>query len=519
MMPMRHRPLVILGVAFIAGIGAWLGGIHSLVAVLTVAVAGLGLLMTGGRRWQQTAVGIALTGLAAGALWTAHFQVVAASDVSHWNGGVAPVHLVGTIVTDPDERHGRVTFLVQTTRVQTARRAADVTGEVYVALMPTAAVVMSLDYGDRVALDGHLEVPPDATNPGAFSWRDYLARRGIYSQLRVKRADAVQKIGASALNPYMLLAWTVRRRVLGVVRSALPPVPAAVLSGILLGKRTDLPPDLMADFVHTGTVHILASAGLHVGIVAWWLLFVCERLTLPRKATAWIIILSLGLYDLMAGGRPSVTRAVVMAVIYFGAILAEREPDLPTTLVAAALVILFLQPTALLESGFQLSFLTVLTLAVLMPVWEHFWKPRLEAWIARPPLRRAAYWTLEMLGLSLLAQIGSAPIVALDYNEVSLVGFFANALVVPCLFVLIPVGFLGAALGNLWHPLGVGLLMIDGLGLRFVVWVVRGFGEADWAYRALPSPSPLMAVLYYLAVLGMAAFRPRSQTRSPVPMT
>jgi UPF0716 family protein affecting phage T7 exclusion len=46
---MRHRPLVILGVAFIAGIGAWLGGIHSLVAVLTVAVAGLGLLMTGGR--------------------------------------------------------------------------------------------------------------------------------------------------------------------------------------------------------------------------------------------------------------------------------------------------------------------------------------------------------------------------------------------------------------------------------------------------------------------------------------
>ena len=95
-----------------------------------------------------------------------------------------------------------------------------------------------------------------------------------------------------------------RRHVLASVHAALPPTRAAVLSGILLGKRTELPPDLMADFVHTGTVHILASAGLHVGVVAFWLLFLCERLTLPRKISAALIIGTLWLYALMAGGRP-----------------------------------------------------------------------------------------------------------------------------------------------------------------------------------------------------------------------
>lgn len=516
---MRHRPLLIGAFAFATGVGLWAVGGHSLLAVAACALLGLALLVLGGRHWGLIAAGIALAGMAAGALRLAAFQVVPTADVSHWIGGVAPIHLVGTVVSDPEERHGSVTLLLRAERVQTARQAAPVMGETYVALTPAAAADHPLDYGDRVALDGHLEVPPGATNPGAFSWRDYLARRAVFCQLRVKRPDAVQRLGASTLNPYMRLAWTVRRHVLIAVHSSLPGVQSAVLSGILLGKRTDLPPDLMADFVHTGTVHILASAGLHVGIVAWWLLWLCQRLTLPRKWSAVFILLSLWLYALMAGGRPSVTRAVVMATLYFGAILFEREPDLPTTLAAAALLILFLQPTALLESGFQMSFLTVLTLTVLMPVWERFWRPRLETWIANARLRKAAYWTLEMLGVSLLAQVGAAPVIASNYNEVSLVGFFANALVVPWLFLLIPFGFLGALLWNLWPLAGAGVLTLTGWCLRFVVWVVRGCGESAWAYRALPTPSPLLAIVYYFIVFGLAWLKPRPNPQpGPIPI-
>lgn len=500
----RHRPLLVWTLAFVAGVA--LGSSGGLGAALAACggVVGLLLLAGGGRRGGVAAAGLLLTGLACGALRLAAFQTIAPADVSHWAGGVASVTLTGTVVSDPEERRGRTALRLRAETLETAGGTAGVSGEAHVSLTPDALAGTALDYGDRVALTGRLETPPDATNPGGFSWREYLARRNVYCQLHVKRSGAVRRLGATALNPYARLAWAVRRRVLAAVGGALPPTEAAVLSGILLGKRTDLAPDLMADFVHTGTVHILASAGLHVGIVAFWLFFLFERLTLPRKLSALLIILSLCLYALACGGRPSVTRAVLMATVYFAAILFERDPDLPTSVGVAALIILIGQPTALLEAGFQLSFLTVMTLAMGMPVWEHFWRRRVEARFARPWPRKVVWYALEMVGLALWAQIGSAPIVATDYNEISLIGVFANAVVVPMLFVVIPLGFLGAALWNVWHVLGLGLLVMTGWGLHYVVWVVRGCGESAWAFRALPTPPPLAVLCYYAVVVCSA---------------
>lgn len=503
----RHRPLLVWTLAFVAGVGlgafGWLGAAGAACG----AVLGLILLGAGGRHWGPVAAGLMLTGVACGALRLASFQGVAPADVSHGAGGMAPVVLTGTVVSDPEDHKGRTTLRLRAETLQTARGTAVVTGEAYVSITPDALSGIALDYGDRVALNGHLEAPPDATNPGGFSWREYLARRNVFCQLNAKRPHAVRRLGATVQNPGVRLAWAVRRRVLAAVHDSLPPTQAAVLSGILLGKRTDLAPDLMADFVHTGTVHILASAGLHVGIVAFWLLWLFEGLTLPRKLSAVLIILLLWLYAVACGGRPSVTRAVIMATVYFAAILFERDPDLPTTVAVAALLILLEQPTALLEAGFQLSFLTVLTLALGMPVWERFWRPRVAARFVRPLPRKAVWWSLEMVGLSLLAQIGSAPIVATSYNEVSLLGVFANALVVPMLFIVIPLGFLGAALWNVWHVLGLGLLVMTGWGLHYIVWVVRGCGESVWAARALPTPPPLAVACYYaLVVCGAWAF-------------
>ena len=185
------------------------------------------------------------------------------------------------------------------------------------------------------------------------------------------------------------------------------------------------------------------------------------KVTVPRKWGAVFTIAALWLYALMAGGRPSVTRAVLMASLYFGALLFEREPDLPTSFGAAALVILFLQPTALLEPGFQMSFLTILTLALAMPVWDSFWRPRLTAHLKRPLVRKAALRAVELAGLSLFAQLGSLPIVASDYNEFPLTGWLANLLVVPTLFLLIPLGFIGALV---WGaiPRGRGGFIIGG---------------------------------------------------------
>ena len=510
---MRHRPLLTWAAAFAAGIGLESACRPPLAAAFALAAIGLALLALG-RRPAFFLTGLLALGLSVGALRLAAFQQVAANDVSQWADRVAPVTVAGTVTSDPEvKRGGRVTFFLRADRITARRQAFEAVGDVSVALGPDAAPAAPLDYGDRVILDGTLETPPTATNPGAFSWREFLARRGVYCELRVKRAGAVERRGGSRLNPYARLAWAVRRRVLEAVKASLPPEGAAVLSGILIGRRSELSPALTADFVHTGTVHILASAGLHVGIVAFWLQWLCRRVTLPRRWGAFLTVACLWLYALMAGGRPSVTRAVVMATVYFGAVLFAREPDAPTALGAAALVILMAQPTALLEPGFQLSFLTIATLALTLPLWDGFWRPRITARIGWRPARLAALWLSEMAGLSLLAQVGAAPVVALSYDEVSLSGWLANALVVPALFVLVPVSFAGAALWGVWHGVGALLLSGAGWGVARIVWVVRTLGESPWGYRAI-APPPVALVLAYYGVVWWVG-TPPAQAPSP----
>jgi competence protein ComEC len=514
-----NRPLLTWAAAFAAGIG--LGAFGWLPQAVMFGLFLLGFCAAAfSRRPALCFAGLVLLGVGAGGLRLAAFQTRPLSDISHHADSPVPVTLVGTILSDPEVRRGgRLTLFLRAETLTLRGQTSSVTGDVSVGLGPEAAGGQLLDYGDRVRLVGRLETPIGATNPEAFSWRDYLARRGVYCQLRVNRPGAAVKLGASRLNPFVQLAWAVRRRMLTALHASLPPVEAAVLGGILIGHRTDLPPDLMADFIHTGTVHILASAGLHVGIVAFWLDWLGRKLTLPRKWGAALSIGVLWLYALMAGGRPSVTRAVLIATIYFGALLFEREPDLPTAIGAAALIILLRQPTALLEPGFQMSFVTILILVQTMPVWDSFWRPRITAQFQMPQLRRVVLRATDLVGLSLFAQLGAIPLVATDYNQLSLTGWLANLLVVPTLFLLIPLGFAGALLWSFWHMAGGFLLSAAGLGITGVVRIVRLFGESPWSYRAIQSPPLPLLLCFYAVLYGVTDALSRRFAPKPAPLS
>ncbi len=502
---MRQRPLLTWAAAFAAGIALEALGVLPLWGALCMAALGAAALLAR-RRPALFLLGLLLLGLSAGAVRLASFQAVAPADISRWAGTPRPITVTGTIASDPEVRPGgRWTFFLQAEQVEARERKSAATGEAAVTVSAEAARNLTLDYGDRVRLDGLLDTPPGATNPGAFSWQGYLARRAVYAELRVKRPGAVAVVYAPSVlgapNAFLALAWRVRQAALRVLNCSLPPNEAAVLSGILIGRRADLSPALTADFVHTGTVHILASAGLHVGILGFWLELLFRRLTLPRKMQAALLIACLFLFALVCGGRPAVVRAVLMAALYFGAVLVEREPDGPTAIGAAGLMILILQPAALLEPGFQLSFLTIFTLALTMPVWNRFWRPKL-AKITLPPLRRAAEWAMDGLGLSLLAQLGAMPVVALSYSEVSLSGGLANGLVVPLLFVLIPLGVAGILLWTLWHSLGALILAAAGWGITLICGIVRGLGDAPWSHASLPPPPLPLVLAFYALVYG-----------------
>lgn len=364
-------------------------------------------------------------------------------------------------------------------------------------------------YGDKIVLYGLLSRPDGLRNPGAFDYAAYLARNGIYATLTVRPPESWHLVKSVPVfeNPLLRLAFALRQAVERHARRAFSPVQAAVLEGILLGARSDLPSELGDDFERTGTAHILATAGLHVGMVVGLLIGFLRFLRVASKPATVLAMLVLLLYALMAGGRPSVVRAVIVSLVVLLGLLLEREPDLPNALALAALTLLFYNPRLLFDPGFQLSFVTVGNIALLMPLAESV-LPRVyhigsDDWPAINLSRRVMGGLTASFLLTAAAQLGAAPLIAYYFNNVSLVAFLANTLIVPVVALVIALGFAASVLGAVavWLAWPFDFLL-NGL-LLYIITMAHWCAHLPFASLNVVSPPLWFLVAWQVALFGL----------------
>jgi competence protein ComEC len=538
---MADRPLVALTIAFAAGIGLAAFAL-SLALTLLACFLILAILFVITRRpfWGIWTVLLAFALLGCARYYAA--VPLASDDVSRF--APAEVTLTGIVQSDAEvpqatpasQRRSVLLFLMarQITwgivETEDAQTQVPVSGNVAVRLplLPqnratSVAPKEAPRYGDKVGVRGWLERPGGPRNPGAFDYRGYLARSGVYTTLTARRPEDWQIVGGQGEtdNPWLRLAFALRQRVLRHFEAALPPERAAVLNGILLGERGDLPGVLNEDFERTGTVHVLATAGLHVGMVIVLLLGLLRLFRIARRPAYVGALLLLALYAAMAGGRPSVVRAVIVASVYLIGVLLEREPNLPNALALAALILLLFNPHNLFDAGFQLSFATVITIVLLMPFAEGTLRRIRQRFRSDRPgmrgIRAGAELLVACFFLSIAAQIGAAPLVAYYYNIVSLVSILANLLIVPIIALVIALGFTAAALAQMTSWLAWPLDRLLNMLTAYIICAVKWCAALPWTSVNVASPSPLLIVAYYAALWGLAwRWRPhRSSLLSP----
>ena len=208
-----------------------------------------------------------------------------------------------------------------------------------------------------------LQQPQGRRNPGGFDYRAYLARQGIVGIIDAKGLLRIGEQGG-----FLPLSWieALRIRTERVIDhiyttsgTAEPSLHAQLLKGILLGKRSDLPTETLDIFRNSGTFHVLAVSGLHVGLVAMFCYFGFSCFRLPQKVLCLLTIAAVLMYACLIGFRPSVFRASLMAILFLFATLIDRDADLFNLLAFAALVLLLLNPLQVWDVGFQLSFVAV----------------------------------------------------------------------------------------------------------------------------------------------------------------
>ncbi len=343
--------------------------------------------------------------------------------------------------------------------------------------------------GDEVLIRGRFRAGRPAGNPGERSERDALRRRGLVGVIATGRAGGITVLRRGGWSLRGAIGSARARAVDGIIR-ALPGSHGGLMLSLLLGIDAYLPAEVYQQFSRAGLLHLMVVSGAQVAIVAGALAAAARVTRLPAWPSAAILGAGVGVFAAMVGWAPSVGRAVVMTAIAMTGTLVGRDRDRAATLATAALVLLAIQPSALFDIGFQLSFAATWGLLFVAPV--------LQRQCARLGPRLSA-----ALGVTLGAQMGVAPLLLAHFQTIPLAGLVANLFALPIVAALVPAGFALIPLLIAAPALGGVLLTVLRPGLVALLWIGARFGDLSWAMLSTPPVGERMVVVLYV-ILGTA---------------
>ncbi len=340
--------------------------------------------------------------------------------------------------------------------------------------------------GNTLYLTGKVRFFQEAANPGNFDQKFYYQKQGIHACVWAESAEVIEPEVR-----HLREGLTVFRcRWKELLISCLGEYYGNSMAAILLGDKSELDGELKELYQKSGIGHILAISGLHMSFIGTGFYKLLRKSGLPFWAAGTAGSIFLLLYTLMIGLGVSSLRALVMFLVRIGADMSGRTYDMPTSLSAAAAVIVIWQPLYLMDAGFLLSFGAILGVALVYPV--------LDGLHVVPKLFCA--------GLSIHLML--LPVMLYYYFEFPLYSLLLNILVIPLMSVVLGVGIAGSALAFLWTWGGGGILQI----CKGILW---GYEKACGVSMELPfarvvtgQPGKVWMGFYYVllfsgCILGM----------------
>lgn len=512
------RPLIIISAALAAGALAamWVSAEPlTAIAAAVVSIAAVVVAYTRGQRsWNTIFIAVFLFSL----LTSAMRQTPSKTDLSRLSGTTQVIEAV--IASDIEIRDNSRSFLVRPHDI-ISRQPVAVSGKLSVVLIKDAVQSQSLqrlEYGQNIRLEARISRPTPPENPGQFSYKEYLARQGVFAVAFIDDPLALQPLTVKRGNVLAITASEARNHLVSMMQSRLSERQASLVSAMLLGNYGMVPEDLLENFTRSGTLHLLAASGFNCALIVALFWHGLARMFRAPKIPALLLTMALTVfYVAMVGAKPSIVRAGVGSLIYLGALLIGRPSSLLNTLFATAAIMLAFNPLAVGDVGFQLSFSAVLFIVLFVPWMES----RLPAFLRHPvasklnslPQRFASHLAAVAL-VTIAATAATLPILATNFNRVSLVSLVANAAVA---FVAELLFVSGVALSLLYWIPGVGWILSRFVALfaDAVDLIVSYMGSQPFAEINVASP-PLALILVWYGLFGWLGWR---ITRSGVSTT
>jgi competence protein ComEC len=352
-----------------------------------------------------------------------------------------------------------------------------------------------LQPGDEWLLTLRLHAPHNFTNPGSFDYSGWLLQKGIiatgYVYAKGRNSNVARQTGHYLLQQ-------LRYRLRNYLDTVLADAPAGgLLKALVMGDRSGIAEADWKSLQHTGTVHLMAISGLHIGLVAGFVYFIilsfwrvlpraCLVLPAPKAAAiaGWLAAL---MYSALAGFAIPTQRALLMLAVLVVAQLLHRQHKPSQVLATALLLILIWDPFAVLSASFWLSFCAVGLIYYLLQI---------------KPLRvgRVQQWWRLQLAISL----GLLPIGIMFFQQAPLISPLTNLFAIPWVsIVVLPLALVSVLLAPISTSMAAwGLQLASGL-MHLLQLALAWIGAMHWHLVYLPAPttSSLLLALTGIAVL------------------
>ena len=359
---------------------------------------------------------------------------------------------------------------------------------------------LSFNTDDVLVVISSLNQMNNPLNPYQFNYKNYLENQGIYNQLYVshKQLEVLQS-RPSSVEGY---ANRIRNHINKKLKEySFSDDQLALINALFLGQRQDIEPTVYESYTNAGAVHILAISGLHIGIILLMLQFILNplaRLKYGFIIKTIIIIILLWSFAIIAGLSASVTRAVTMFTIFAIAMNLKRPTNVYNTLAISMFLILIFKPRFLFDVGFQLSYLAVLGIISIQPIfYKLINKPKL--WLVNK------LW--EITTVTLAAQLGILPLSLYLFHQFPGLFFLSNIIIIPLLGLILGFGIAVIALAVcncLLDPIAnLFGIIISGMN-SFIAWVSQ---QESFLIQDISFGMPELLASYLLIVSTTVFFK------------
>lgn len=356
---------------------------------------------------------------------------------------------------------------------------------------------ISLKYGDLIKIDAEYEKPSIMRNYKGFDYSTYLKSKGIYGTIFANEKD-IKLLENNHINILEKTINNIKNCIIYNSKKLIEDsTTSGLLIGILIGDTSYIDEKTEDDFKNSSLAHMLAVSGQHIAYIIIAISFALKVSRLGKTAGKIVSICILILFMLITGLTASVFRAGIMGIFIILASLFYRKSDIYTNLGLSMLIILFSNPFTIYDVGLWLSYGGTLGIVLFQKIFNEL----IVINVKNNTLQKILEFIKEMLVITISAQIIIIPIMALNFNQISIIFWLSNILASPIIAISIISGFILIIISIIFFPLSKILVIPIKFLINLLILIAEKTANIPFSNILVTTPTIGFVVIYYICLI------------------